>query len=92
MRASTDRRASSVIGCGGCSVTWTGLSRCHCAADTCHVTLSGVSLFEQHRRGGRCTPPDQMTVAGEPLRLVDGVWRGPQMSDDEVAARTGGAR
>lgn len=86
------KRPPDRITCGGCTETWTGISRAHCSAEGCHQTFSGLSLFDQHRRRDTCLPPFELTIAGEPLRLVDGIWRSPEMSDDDKAARFGGAR
>ncbi len=46
-------------------------TQCHCA--TCKQTFSGITLFDQHRRAGRCRDPRDM----KGLRLVKGVWRMP---------------
>lgn len=40
----------------GC--TWTGLSRCHCSA--CHETFGGITGFDMHRRGSRCSGPENL--------------------------------
>lgn len=57
--------------CPRCDATWTGLAVCHCGA--CHRTFSGLTLFDAHRRGGKCADP-----AGVDLRVVDGIWRYPE--------------
>lgn len=79
--------------CGGCANTWTGLNTCHCGS--CHKTLSGVALFDKHRRlrgeTGYCVDPATMTERGQPLRLVDGVWRSPAMPARALDARRGNA-
>jgi hypothetical protein len=38
-----------------CNATWTGVNRAHCSA--CHNTFGGVTSFDAHRKGGRCTKP-----------------------------------
>lgn len=47
-----------------CGATWGGLNTCHCAS--CHLTFTGVTAFDLHRRTGRCQDP---RVAG--LALAD---------------------
>lgn len=71
-----------------CGASWGGLSPCHCTA--CHVTFSGIKLFDAHQIRGVCHDPADMTRNGQPLRLVDGVWRAAAMPDDALARRTGG--
>lgn len=72
--------------CGGCPATWTGLSVAHCAA--CHETFSGVQLFDAHRSAdgerGACIPPAEVQGRGGEQRMFfrDGMWRGPEMSDE----------
>lgn len=56
----------------------------HCAA--CHETFEGLALFDAHQlisRDGKpvCRDPRRMTYRGEPLRLVEGTWRGPSMPE-----------
>lgn len=75
------------VTCSGCPATWTGLSRCHCAA--CHRTFGSVGLFDRHRSQagdrGTCLDPAGLRhrKTGEPLmRLVDGLWRGPELPAD----------
>ncbi len=36
--------------CGGCDAAWTGLNTSHCAAECCHRTFAGPSLFDKHRQ------------------------------------------
>lgn len=69
---------------GACGKTWKqrGNTTGHCAA--CHETFEGLGLFDAHQRlsqTGRviCAVPAAMVYRGEPLRLVDGTWRGPAM-------------
>jgi hypothetical protein len=46
-------------------------AQCHCGA--CHETFSGITLFDRHRRDGKCL----LIPADMPMRLkeVRGVWR-----------------
>lgn len=56
--------------CGGCDHRWAGVSRAHCAA--CHRTFSGVTTFDEHRKGNRgCVNPAQI----DGLLFRDGLWR-----------------
>ena len=81
-------RAIPAYTCGGCDNTWTGLTMCHCAR--CHRTFSGIRLFDTHQtRAAKCLDPLMLSVKGEPLRLVNGVWRGPAMTDDKKRQRFG---
>lgn len=41
--------------CGRCESRWAGNSTCHCGS--CHVTFSGVTTFDRHRRNGQCLNP-----------------------------------
>lgn len=85
------------ITCGGCDATWTGTSICHCG--NCHHTFSGLGLFDKHRSQygdrGACLDPDTLTIQqganlGEPLmHYRDGMWRGPEMTDEQKQARFG---
>lgn len=43
------------ITCGGCSSSWIGLAKCHCAS--CHLLFSSLSSFDRHRRAGKCLDP-----------------------------------
>lgn len=63
-----------MIGCQ-CGATWGGYSRCHCAA--CHLTFSGITYFDAHRRNGLCLAPTSIKKKdGAPLmREQDGIWR-----------------
>jgi hypothetical protein len=40
---------------------WSGGRTAHCP--TCHETFSGVSVFDQHRVGGRCAPPAELGMS-----------------------------
>lgn len=72
---------------GACEKTWQqrGNRTGHCAA--CHETFEGLAVFDAHRRlndtGTRiCTDPALVMFRKEPLRLVDGTWRGPERPDN----------
>lgn len=41
--------------CNGCALRWAGANTAHCSS--CHRTFSGITTFDQHRRGGSCTDP-----------------------------------
>lgn len=41
--------------CAGCDVKWTGASTCHCGA--CHLTFTGLSAFDTHRKDFTCRHP-----------------------------------
>ena len=65
-------------------------------AALCHETFEGETLFDAHRvtledgtRG--CLDPATMKHAGQPLRLINGSWRGPGMTDEALARRKGAA-
>lgn len=97
MSTSTTRRnrPASLITCSGCDATWTALGAAHCAG--CHQTFSGLTLFDRHRsivgEHGRCYIPAVLVGrSGAPLcEFRDGMWRFPEMTDAEKAARFGDA-
>jgi len=75
---------SQIVSHGQCGKSWKqrGNRTGHCGA--CHETFEGLSLFDAHQSvssDGRliCAHPGSMTYRGEPLRLVDGTWRGPRL-------------
>jgi hypothetical protein len=78
------------VQCGSCGVKWTGLSRAHCGA--CHRTFSGVTYFDRHRsvagEHGGCLDPAGLTdsAGGPAMVLRDGLWAGPEMTDEEKQA------
>jgi hypothetical protein len=78
---------------GACGATWTGGSAAHCSG--CCKTFVGPSLFDAHRsaRGerGDCIDPETLTNrAGDRIAFYrDGMWRGPEMTDAQKAARFG---
>jgi hypothetical protein len=65
--------------CGGCSARWTGSGRAHCSG--CHQTFATVGYFDRHRRAFACVDP--ATIEG--MREVDGIWRGPELTDEQRA-------
>lgn len=75
-------RAEAGFTCSGCDASWTGLGRAHCAA--CHRTYSTAGLFTAHRRDvrgvGTCMEP------APDMRLIDGLWRGPEVGRDWIPA------
>ena len=81
---------------GVCGKTWKqrGNRTGHCSG--CHETFEGETLFDAHRvtlddgtRG--CLDPAAMKHAGQPLRLINGSWRGPGMTDEALARRKAAA-
>jgi hypothetical protein len=84
-RASLRTRPADTASCGGCEARWRGIGQAHCAA--CHRSFSAVSLFDRHRRRDVCLDPldirDRDGYAA--MRLVDGVWRGREMADEQRA-------
>jgi hypothetical protein len=67
----------------------------HCTA--CHQTFQGIELFDRHQStdaDGRthCRAGSEIRLgkAEHRLELIDGVWRGPRMSPETIAARFGG--
>jgi hypothetical protein len=42
--------------CGRCGKEWGGMRTAHCAA--CHVTFTGLTAFDAHRKGGKCAQPE----------------------------------
>lgn len=84
------------IGCAGCADTWTALGAAHCAA--CHNTFSGVALFDLHRsqygERGACQDPNEVRHKKTGYQLMffrDGMWRGPEMTEEQKLARFGAA-
>jgi len=86
--------------CGGCDTTWTGTSPCHCGGSGgCHRTFGSARYFDAHRvqygDRGSCADPATVTIqtgthAGEPFMVLrDGMWRGPEMTDEQKLARFG---
>ena len=81
------QRVAPVITCSGCDNTWTGQGRMHCSG--CHRLFAGLGLFDAHRRdvrgSGTCLDPATLPA----MRLDNGVWRGPEMTDEQKAKRFG---
>jgi hypothetical protein len=84
------------IQCGGCADTWTALGAAHCGL--CHQTFSGVALFDLHRsqygERGACQHPNDVRhkQTGQQLMFFrDGMWRGPEMTEEQKLARFGAA-
>ena len=90
-------RASEIASCGGCDATWTATAAAHCAAAGCHQTFSSVTLFDRHRslagEHGACKDPALLVGGnGDPIcEFRDGMWRFPEMTDADKAARFGDA-
>lgn len=60
-----------MITCGRCDSSWTGVNRCHCAGEKgCHVTFSGLTYFDQHRKNGNCATPESLGLHDN----GNGVW------------------
>lgn len=88
------------ITCGGCDNTWTATGAAHCAA--CHTApFATATLFDAHRstRGGEhgsCVDPETLVIKSGPrtgeriMFFRDGMWRGPEMTEEQKAARFGG--
>lgn len=75
--------------CGGCDARWHGTRVAHCAARNCHRTFAGVGLFDLHRTADdRCLHPDDVRGwDGKPrLWFRDGMWRGPEATEEQRAA------
>lgn len=83
---------NDLAGTCSCGARWTGTATAHCSA--CHSSFSGVSLFDQHRKAagehGGCTHPEVLAET-TPLIQVDGVWRYPEMTEEQKLARFGAA-
>lgn len=87
-------RPSEIATCGGCDQTWTAIGAAHCGA--CHTApFSTARLFDLHRTAigehGRCLNPGQIRNRADEqvMFLRDGMWRGPELTDDEKTARFG---
>lgn len=79
------------ITCGGCDTRWTAPNAAHCAARGCHQTFASVNLFDAHRsqegERGACIPPAEVQGRHGEQRLFfrDGMWRGPELTDEQRA-------
>jgi hypothetical protein len=75
------------VTCGGCGASWSALSAAHCGS--CHRLFASVSLFDMHRSQdgdhGACIPPGEVQGRNGEQRLFfrDGMWRGPELSDEQ---------
>lgn len=82
-------KPSTVHRCGGCGASWTPLGAAHCSA--CHATFSTSRLFDLHRvakgERGTCLDPDTVTNRNGQRLLFwrDGMWRGPELTDEQRA-------
>lgn len=92
---------STRITCNGCDHVWTARDAAHCGS--CHTApFSTAPLFDAHRREtgerGTCLDPGRVTIRSgkrkgqRVMYLRDGMWRGPEMSDEAKAKAFGGAR
>lgn len=79
------RRPAEIVCCGGCAARWSGTLIAHCGA--CHLSFGSTRWFDRHRRLDRCLDPiDIRDPEGyQAMRLVDGVWRGPDASEEMKA-------
>lgn len=58
-----------------CGAKWSGAGRAHCGA--CHITFSGDSAFDRHRRGEgdrRCLDPASVGLVPRENRLGGAIW------------------
>jgi len=47
--------------CGRCDARWSGYDTAHCAS--CHVTFTGVSGFDAHRKADQCRRPGEVGLS-----------------------------
>jgi hypothetical protein len=66
-----------------CGARWTGFRTTHCGG--CHATFGGLTVFDRHRRDGRCLNPAQL----DGVELRNGAFRGPEAAPDVLAALRG---
>lgn len=93
----TSPRTTPTITCPRCDHTWTATGAAHCGGGGCHRTFSTARLFDLHRspRGGEhgsCLDPAEIPprATGEPVMVLrDGMWRGPEMTEEQKLARFG---
>lgn len=87
-RAEVARRVELVT-CSGCDAAWTARNAAHCGS--CHSLFASVPLFDMHRAQdgdhGACIPPGEVQGRSGEQRLFfrDGMWRGPELSDEDRA-------
>jgi hypothetical protein len=67
----TARRAH---GCARCTSRWAGLNTAHCTA--CHETFTTPGIFDKHRRGSKCLPPEAAGLV--PTRRAYRCWATPR--------------
>lgn len=78
--------------CNGCTAIWTAQNAAHCSV--CHHTFSTVPLFDAHRPRGRCLYPTFVLNTSGERRMFErnGMWRGPEMTEEQKARRFGGGQ
>ncbi|WP_420897723.1 hypothetical protein [Cryobacterium glucosi] len=88
----TTGRAVGCVSHSKCGKEWKqrGNLTGHCAK--CCETFEGLTLFDAHQLilpNGRveCRDPHSLVFHGEPIRLVEGTWRGPGMSATDLTRR-----
>ena len=74
------RESPLPFGCR-CGERWSGSRTCHCGA--CHVTYSGVSHFDRHRKGGLCFDPRDIGCTLLPNRSYP-CWGEPDPTPEEA--------
>lgn len=96
MTAADPTRTAPLITCNGCTHTWTAGGAAHCATPSCHRTYSTPRLFDLHRsvKGGEhgscLDPATLLNGSGERVMFQrDGMWRGPEMTEEQKLARFG---
>lgn len=47
--------------CGQCKAEWGGMNTAHCAG--CHVTYTGITAFDAHRKGSKCNTPGSVGLS-----------------------------
>jgi hypothetical protein len=81
------------VTCTGCAARWSGVARAHCSGY--HKTFASPGLFDKHRSTagdhGKCVHPATVTTSsGEwVMFLRDGLWRSPEMSEEQKATAFG---
>ena len=81
-----EKRTVLPHGCN-CGARWAGSNTAHCGA--CHVTLSSVTAFDRHRRGGECHDPTEVGLVRID-RAGYHVWGWPSRDDGGQPAWDGG--
>lgn len=91
-----ERKPTPLNSCRGCPEVWAAAGAAHCSG--CHQTFSSVTLFDHHRSAvgeyGTCLDPLGLhDKAGYRTHLFrDGMWRSPEMTEDEKTRVFGGRR